>query len=76
MKWKYLYINPRRIKTHPINMEKAYRYAKMMEKGAKFPPVKVYLNDKGVIICQNGAHRTMAAIMTGMNVFVKTKAEL
>lgn len=76
MNWNFIYIDPRRIKTHSVNMTKAYRYAKMMEKGDKFPPVKVHINGEGVLICQNGAHRTMAAIMNGMNVFIKTKAFL
>jgi hypothetical protein len=48
----------------------------MIEKGDKLPPVKVYLNNKGILICQNGAHRTMAAKMSNMNLFVKTKASL
>lgn len=75
-KWNYVYIDPKRIKTHPVNMEKAYKYAKLMEKGCKFPPVKAFVDNKGVVICHNGAHRTMAARMCNMLVFIKTKAIL
>lgn len=36
----------------------------------------VFVDDKGVVICHNGAHRTMAARMCNMLVFIKTKAIL
>ena len=61
-------INPKIIRTHKVRLNKAYEYAKMMENGQVFPPVRVYKNENGQYICKNGAHRIHACRMLNRNV--------
>jgi len=76
-KWKYYRINPNLLSTHPINWSKAYKYAKDMEAGDKFPAVKMGIDKRnGKMVVRNGAHRTVAARMVGKKLLIKTKANL
>lgn len=68
-------LDPRLIKTHGINYQKAYGYAKAMERGDIFPPIRAFKNEEGQWICQNGAHRIHACKMLGMKVKVWTKGK-
>jgi len=72
-RWFYYHINPEILHTHPVNVWKVIRYATMMAKGVKFPPVHVFEGRDGRYWVNNGAHRTMAARFCGIKVFVKTK---
>ena len=71
MKWDFKYVDPKSLKHHPVNWKKAYRYAKDMEKGDKFPPVQIHMDKNGRFIVQNGAHRTMAAKLIDKKLFVR-----
>jgi len=66
-------INPHLIKHHKISCHKAFKYAKEMENGTVFPPVKIYKNNNGTWHCKDGAHRIFAAKLSGAPVIVKTK---
>ena len=70
---KLVLIDPSQVQHHPVSWQKAYRYAKAMDNGAKFPPVKAHKRD-GRWIVQDGAHRTMAAKLTGQRLLVRTKS--
>jgi hypothetical protein len=61
-------VNPHSIKTHSITFSKAFKYAKLMESGDIFPPVKVAMNESGQLICKNGAHRIAAHKMLNKNI--------
>ena len=74
MKWNYRYVNPHHCHHHKVHLPKAYKYAKDMEKGDKFPPVQVHMNKDGNYIIRNGAHRTMAAKLAEMDLFIKIKS--
>jgi len=74
MKWDYRYVNPQFCHHHKVNLQKAYRYAKAMEKGDKFPPIQIHLDKHGNYIVKNGAHRTYAAKLAGIDVFIKIKS--
>ena len=71
------FLNEEQIKNlyiHKVNLQKAFKYAKDMENGNKFPPVQIYFNQKlNRWCCKDGAHRTTAARMTGMRLFVRSK---
>jgi len=69
----YRYINPEFCHHHKVNLEKAYRYAKAMEKGDKFPPVHLHIDKDGNYCVRNGAHRTFAAKLAGKKLFVWVK---
>jgi len=71
--WIYKYIDPRRLITHKVNMNKVRRYAIAMMKGDKFPPVHVFLKKDGRLRVNNGANRTIAAVLAGKKLFIKTK---
>ena len=66
-----LFVNPHHLHHHSVNYEKAYSYARLMEKGAEFPPVKVYVALDGKLIVVNGSHRTAAAKMIGEGVLIE-----
>lgn len=70
----YKYLNHEQVLQLPdkkFSWKKAYEYAKLMEMGIKFPPVRVYLNDKGILNYNDGHHRVAAAKLSGMKLFVK-----
>ena len=71
------YLTPEQIKCikhHKVQLEKAFKYAKNMENGDKFPPVQIFFdNKKNRWCCKDGAHRTTAAKMTGLPLFVRSK---
>lgn len=74
--WNLYRIEPQQIKHHPVNWQKAYRYARMMERGDQFPPVKVHRTEFGQLTTGDGAHRTVAAKMAGLKLLVRTKLNL
>lgn len=73
--WIQRYVDPRNVVTHPVRWTKAFAYAKLMESGVVFPPVKAAVDPLGRIIVRNGAHRTYAARLTGQPLLIKHKAE-
>jgi len=64
-------IDPRIIKTHKVNLVKAYHFAKLIEDGHIFPPVKAELLPTGQYLVKNGAHRTYAHRMIGRLIKIK-----
>jgi len=76
MKWKFYRIDPRMLKHHDVTWAKAYKYAKFMDAGASFPPVRVSPKIGGGYLVQDGAHRTMAAKLTGSRLLIKTKMDI
>jgi len=71
MKTEY-YINPTTLPTKTFSLQKAFRYAKLMEAGVEFPPVNVFINrDFKHLDFNDGRHRTAAAKMTGKQLRVK-----
>lgn len=46
--------------------QKAFKYAKLMEQGVEFPPVKLFYNNEGQLIYNDGRNRVMAAKMVGI----------
>ena len=67
-------IDPSILTHHSVNIRKAYRYAKDMERGDKFPAVQVSINNKtGQIVVKGGAHRTFAAKMSEKLLLIRTK---
>ena len=75
--WKYFKVDPEHLHHHEVNLQKVFRYAKAMERGDKFPPVKVGIDKRDGKMCvRDGAHRTVAAKMAGVKLFIKCKAEL
>ena len=72
MKHEFKWIDPRYCIHHPVYLPKAFKYAKAMESGAKFPPVRVHLNlDTGQFEVSNGAHRAVAAKLCGQKLLVR-----
>ncbi len=71
------YINLEQIKNikhHKVHLEKAFKYAKDMENGDKFPPVQIFFcQNLKRWCCKDGAHRTTAAKMAGLPLFVRSK---
>ena len=61
-------LDPNILKHHKINWEKAYKYAKMIEKGDVFPPIIVDRIPNGVLRVFDGAHRTAAHKMLGIKI--------
>lgn len=73
--WDFRYVDPQQRSHHKVCLTKAFRYAKLMEEGAKFPPVQVHIDKNGRYIVRNGAHRTFAAKLCGMKVFIKVASQ-
>ena len=67
----FIEVNPNIVHTHKINYSKAFKYAKLMEQGNIFPPIKAYKDNNGKIICKNGAHRVHACKM--LNKLIKIR---
>lgn len=67
--WEW--IDPNNLHHHPVKYPKAYSYAKSMEKGDQFPPVKVYIDKEGKLLVVDGAHRTAAAKMIEETVLIE-----
>lgn len=66
-----LWINPYNLHHHKIKWEKAYKYARLMESGVEFPPVKVYIDLDGKMLFCDGAHRSAAGKMTKEDILVE-----
>ena len=75
MKWNFEYVDPKICRHHKVNYVKAFKYAKAMEQGDRFPPVHVHVDSKGVYWVCDGAHRTMAAKLTGQDLFIKVTSQ-
>lgn len=59
---KVYLINPRILPNKTFSWTKAYRYAKLMEEGVEFPPVKVHKHrEHGYLTFNDGRHRVAAA---------------
>ncbi len=64
------FVLPRKDKT--FSFKKAFKYAKLMERGVEFPPVNVYVCRNGNHLTFNdGRHRVAAAKMAGVRLKVK-----
>lgn len=61
-------LDPNKLKHHKINWEKAYKYAKDMERGDDFPPITVHRGFGGNLKVHDGAHRTAASKMVGKKI--------
>lgn len=76
MRYEY-YINSEQLKLLPNCTpvwSKVFRYAKLMEEGFEFPPVKIHYNkDLQRWIYNDGRHRVMAAKLSGVPLKVKSK---
>ena len=66
-----LWINPYNLHHHKVKWEKAYKYAKLMEGGTEFPPVKVYVDLEGKLLVSDGAHRSAAGKMIREDILVE-----
>lgn len=70
------YLKPIQVKLLPDcspNWVKVYRYAKLMEAGVEFPPVKIYFDAfQNRWLYNDGRHRTMAAKLTGLPLKVRS----
>lgn len=73
MKKDLRWVNPHQLKHYQFNWEKAYNYAKLMEQGEKFPPVRVQIDENGEYQVKNGAHRTVASKLVGIDVLVEVE---
>lgn len=74
--WIFAHVNPNDILTHDVCWPKAFHYAKELERGAQFPPVKVSW-DEGTRTwrSRDGAHRVWAGKLTDLPVLVKYKQQ-
>ena len=71
---KDYYIKPEELPNKTFSYKKAFKYAKLMEKGEEFPPVKVYINrEKGHLTFNDGRHRVAAAKMSGKPLLIRRK---
>lgn len=61
-------LNPHELKGYDFNWEKAFKYAKLMEQGITFPPIRVHRNSDGTYQIRNGMHRTIAAKLCGLTI--------
>lgn len=66
-----LHVDPNHVHHHKVNYQKAYGYAKSMEKGDLFPPVKVYVDLDGKLLVSDGAHRSAASKMVGQLLLIE-----
>lgn len=71
MKKDIRWVDPHHVHHYAFNWRKAYKYAKLMEEGAKFPPIRVHLDKDGKYIVRNGAHRTVAAKLVGIEIQIE-----
>lgn len=78
MKKDVRWVDPHQVHHYAFNWRKAYKYAKLMEEGIEFPPVRVHLDEDGKYVVRNGAHRTAAAKMVGVEILIEvaTRHEL
>ena len=71
------YITPKQVKLLPDCVPywpKVFEYAKLMEQGVEFPPVKIYFDEVANRWKYNdGRHRVMAAKLAGVELHVKSK---
>lgn len=67
LKW----VNPHTLKGYNFQWEKAFRYAKLMENGEDFPPVRVHETFNGELVIKNGMHRVVAAKLCGKEILVE-----
>lgn len=71
MKKELIEVCPHSLKGYSFNWEKAFSYAKLMEKGVKFPPIRLHKDLEGNLIIRNGMHRTIAAKLCGMSLIAE-----
>lgn len=64
-------VDPHHLHHYAFNWSKAYKYAKLMEQGTKFPPIRVHLDEDGKYIVKNGVHRTVAAKLVGVQIEIE-----
>ena len=70
--WVVAQMAPTQIHTHNVLLPKAYHFAKRMEAGEGFPPVKIYRDrSSGRWMASDGAHRVCAAKMLGRPIMVR-----
>lgn len=71
-------LNPEQLKilnSKGTNYTKIFKYAKAMERGVVFPPVKIwYDNNNNVWEYNDGRNRVMAAKLANCKLLVKTKS--
>lgn len=66
-------INVKLLEDCSPNWEKTFRYAKLMEQGVEFPPVKIHYNNEKDRWCYNdGRNRVMASKLAGVPLKVKS----
>lgn len=63
-------MDPNHLHHHKVKLPKAYSYAKCMEQGDVFPPVRVHIDQYGKWVVCDGAHRTFAAKLLGDKIWV------
>lgn len=71
MKKELIILNPHDLMGYSFNWEKAFYYAKLMESGTKFPPIRVHQNKDGSFKIRNGMHRTIAAKLCGKEILAE-----
>ncbi len=73
--WVFRYVDADLCRHHPVHMPKAFEYAKAMEAGATFPPVKIHINKQGQYEVKDGAHRTTAAKLCSLPLLIKVASQ-
>lgn len=71
MRKEFRWVNPHHLHCYTFNWQKAFKYAKLMEQGVKFPPVRVWIDGAGKYVVRNGAHRSAAAKMLGVEILIE-----
>ena len=64
-------LDPHALSGYTFNWKKAYKYAKLMESGISFPPIRVHQLKNGDFIIKNGMHRTIASRLCGLEVLAE-----
>lgn len=72
MKFIEKYIDAAVLRNCKPNWKKAFKYAKLMEKGVEFPPVKLYYKE-GYLDYNDGRHRVTAAKLSGKPLKIRMK---
>ena len=70
MKKDLVKINPHIIEGYSFNWEKAFKYAKLMEQGEEFPPVRLHLKKDNTFVLKNGMHRIIASRLCGKDLIL------
>ena len=65
------------LKSRGKNWEKIYKYAKLMEQGVEFPPVKIFFDERRNTWDYNdGRNRVMAAKLTNSSLLVRSSKKM